>query len=350
MAFYQCPKCKKVWQYPIKKCPDCFFDLKIIKGEKIKVIGISKVNVPTLLHPVVPYFVLVLEDEYGNRWVQKSTKEYKIGEEFKFEAKKDQNAVAIWRIKYDILEAIEKVIELIGGVEINSETKILILPTLISPKHPHFAENTSPQFLRFVIEYLLKKGANANNIKVGGQSFNEFPIEASAQKSQLLNICQENKILPLNLAEKKFLKKGELEISEEAFQNNLIINLPIMKLDKGVGVKGALFNLLKLLKKENYLSLKYLSSDEEIMKKLNETLPKILNIAEANRIQKSDKLTTFLGICLSSWNPVSLDRVFAEICQIGNLPEFLKEVKIEGIKILGREIKEVGYEVDKYHY
>jgi len=87
--FYQCPQCKKVWQYPADKCPECFLALERMKSEKIKVIGISKVVIPTMLHPKVPYFVLVLQDENGNKWVQKSQREYRIGDIFETQPNND---------------------------------------------------------------------------------------------------------------------------------------------------------------------------------------------------------------------------------------------------------------------
>jgi len=344
MAFYQCPKCKKTWQYPIEKCPNCFLKLEKLKSTKIRVAGISKVQIPIMFHPKTPYFVLLLEDENGNKWVQKSVKEYKIGDLFKVEPCTDKKAVAIWRIKYDILEAIEQVIEFLGGLKINSQTKILILPTLISPKHPYLAENTSPEFFEATIEYLIEKGVRPENIKVASQSFDEILIEATAQKSQLLKVCQEFKALPVNLAEKNFLKKGRLEISEEVFSTDLILNLPILKMEK----TQASENLFKLLKKENYLAQKYLSSDEEIFKKLIESLPKILTIAEANSIQKSDRFIAHLGLVLASFNSLNLDRVFFEITMEKNLPEILKGIKIDGIPIVGREIEEVKFDVEKY--
>ena len=116
MAFYSCPKCKKTWQYPIEKCPNCFLKLEKLKSTKIRVAGISKVQIPTMFHPKTPYFVLLLEDENGNKWVQKTVKEYEIGDLFKVEPCTDKKAVAIWRVKYDIFEAIEMVIELLGGI------------------------------------------------------------------------------------------------------------------------------------------------------------------------------------------------------------------------------------------
>ncbi len=347
MAFYQCPKCKKTWQYPIEKCPDCFSELEKLLTKEAKVIGISKVTIPTILHPRVPYFVLVLENEKGNKWVQKSFKEYKIGDEFEIKSNRNKDAVAIWRIKYDILEAIEKVVKLISELEINPKTKILILPTLISPKHPYFAVNTNPRFLESLIKYLMKMGGETKNIKVVAQSFDETPIEASAQKSQLLDVCQRYQITPLDLAKGNFVKKEKddlvFEISEEVFNADLIINSPILKLDSKSGVKGATENILKFLKKESYLSLQYLHSQEEIVEKLLRVLPDCLTIADGLTIQKANGFTAFLGLTLASFNPLNLDRVFGEIVIVKGLPEYLKKVKIEDIPTAGRTIEEVQY-------
>jgi len=358
MAFYQCPKCKKNWQYPIEKCPDCFQVLERLSAKKARVIGVSRVTIPTILHPKVPYFALVLEDENGNKWAQKSIKEYKIGEEFKVEpvssadAPKRRSAVAIWRTKYDISEAIEKVIELVGGVKINPQDKILILPTLIAPKHPYFAQNTNPKFLDFLIQYLKKQGAESKNIQVAAQSFDEIPIEVSAQKSQLLNVCLSHQITPLDLAKSRFIKKEKdgfvCEISEEVFNSDLIINLPILKLDKKLGVKGATENSLKFLKKESYLSSQYLYGQEKIMENIQKVLPNYLTLADAQTIQKTNGFTAFLGLTLASFNPLNLDRAFAEICLTKDLPEYLKKIKIEDIPVAGRAIAELQYEVDMF--
>ena len=339
--FYQCPKCKKIWQYSIKECPECFLELKRIDNQKAKVIGISKVNIPSLVHPKVPYFTLVLEDEKGNKWVQKSVKEYKIGQTLDFKPSSDKNTVAIWRIKYDILEGIEKVIELLDGLKIGPETKILILPTLISPKHSYFGENTTPQFLENLIKYLLQSGGRGENIKVASQSFDEIPIGAIAQKSQLLKVCQSFKISSLDLAKSNFVKKAKdnfnFEISEEVFNSDLIINLPILK----IGKEEASENILKVLKKENYLGLKYLFSKQEIKENLNKVLPNYLTIADGQIVQKPDKFTVFLGLVFASFNSLNLDRVFAEVSMNKDLPKYLKSVKIENIPIVGRQIKEV---------
>ncbi|KPJ73686.1 hypothetical protein AMJ48_00590 [Parcubacteria bacterium DG_74_1] len=346
--FYKCQKCKKVWQYPIEKCPECFSALEKIKSEKVKVIGVSRVTIPTMFHPKIPYFVLVLEDEKGNKWVWKSVEEYRIGEELKIETTTESNTVAVWRIKYDVLEGIEKVVELFDGIDVRQDFKILILPTLVLPRHPHFAENTSPQFLESLIKYLMGRGVRLENIKVAGQSFDETPIEAAAQKSQLLKVCQNYRILPLDLAKTDFIKKGEgdfsFEISEEVFKADLIANLPILK----IGKASASENILKFLKKENYLGLKYLHSEEQIIENLNKVLPRYFTLAEAQSIQKTDQFVAHLNLIFGSFNPLNLDRIFAEVTMTRELPEYLKRVKIDDIPIVGRKIKEVQYEVEKY--
>lgn len=287
--FCCCPKCKKTWQYPIEKCPDCFSVLEKMESKKSKVVGVSKVSIPTVLHPRVPYFVLLLEDENGNKWVQKSIREYKIGEEFKIEPKSDKNAVAIWRLKYDVLEGIEKAVELLGELKIDAETKVLILPTLISPTHPYFRENTSPEFLENLIKYLLRKGGIVENIKVANESFSDLSIEASAQKSQLLEVCTHYQITPFDLAKTNFRKLGNFEITEELFSVNLVLNLPILKMGKAAATE----NLLKFIKKENYLGLKYLSSDQELIKNLIPLLPKILTIGKPKMFKGQTDIPLF---------------------------------------------------------
>lgn len=348
--FHQCQKCKKIWQYPVEKCPECFLNLQRIKNKELKIIGISKVLIPSPLHPKVPYFVLLLETEGGQKFIQKTMKEYKIGDRFEIKIAENKDAVAIWRVKYDISEAIEKVNSLIGGVKVDDSLKILILPTLISVSHPHLRENTHPEVLENLIKFLIEKGAKNENIKVAGQSFTETPIEAIAKKSQILSVCSENNIEFLDLGKgdfKRIEKRGFVfEISQEFFQNDIIINLPILKLDSKLGVKGALENLTRLWKKENFLGQKYLYGDEELILKLKEVMPEILTIADGTIIQKSNKQSVILDLILASFNPLNLDRIFAEISMI-TLPEYLKSVKIGEIPISGREIGEVQSKLEE---
>jgi hypothetical protein len=75
-------------------------------------------------------------------------------------------------------------------------------------------------------------------------------------------------------------------------------------------------------------------------------LPEILTIADGTIIQKSNQQAVILDLILGSFNPLNLDRVFAEISMIP-LPEYLKSVKIEEIPIFGRQIGEVQWDLEK---
>jgi len=103
-----CRKCNKKWLYPIEKCIYCNEKIEKEIGERTKVIGVSKVNVPSPYHPIVPYYVLILEDEHGNRMPKKSMREWKIGDEYKWQPSDDDSAVSIVKIKYDIYEAVKE--------------------------------------------------------------------------------------------------------------------------------------------------------------------------------------------------------------------------------------------------
>jgi uncharacterized OB-fold protein len=360
--FYQCPNCKNTWQYPIEKCPNCLSKPQAVESKNLKVVGVSRVIIPSSLHPKVPYFVLLLENENGQKLVQKSIREYKIGDKYELKSVNAKNAVSIWRVKYDIAEAIEKVISLIGGIKIDGSSKILILPTIISVSHPYFRENTHPEVLNALIKFLIKKGGKNENIKVAGQSFVETPIEAMAKKSLILPVCLENNVGFMDLQKggfKRIEKEGLVfEVSEEVFKNNLVINLPILKMDPKLGVKGALENLIRFWKKESFLGQKYLYGDEELILKLKEVLSgpafvkatageaEILTVADGTIIQKSDKRATILDLMMASFNPLNLDRAFVEIAMT-NLPEYLKSAKIEEIPISGREIGEVQFKIDE---
>jgi hypothetical protein len=327
-----------VWQYPIEKCPDCFLKLERVKSEKAKVIGGGKTTIPSIFHQKVPCFVYVLEDENKNRWIQKSEKELKVGEEIEIEKAKNKDAVAIWRVKYDFFETIEKLIEILD-VKFEKNSKILILPTLVKDTHSYFRDNTSPEFLEAAIQFLIENGIEPKNIRVCSQSFDEVEIEKKAQKSELFEVCQRQKIMPFDLTKGKFVKKGDLEISEEVFKVDLILNLPILKIGKASSCE----NLFFLLKKENYLAQKYLYSEIEIFEKLKNQIPEVLTIGEANRVQDKNGIVHYLNLALASFDPKNLDRVFCEITKEKELPEMVKEVKIENIEILGRKISEVEF-------
>ena len=95
---------KRKWIYPVKN--DIYTKGKIIKqiSTKAEVIGITKVNIPSPMHPITPYNILLLEDEYENRMPKKTMKEYKIGDIYEIKPAETDSAVIITKIKYDNYE------------------------------------------------------------------------------------------------------------------------------------------------------------------------------------------------------------------------------------------------------
>lgn len=309
--FYQCPKCKKRWQFPLTECAQCFVPLEKLESQTAKVIGISAVDMACISQMETPYFVLVLQDEQGNIWAQKSSKEYQIGDNFEWETSGAKNTVAIARHKYDLEETFKKLIKLINLNDIAGK-KIFILPALNSASHPYFHDNTTPEFLDMAISWL--KGEGVAEVKIGTQSFSK-PLEVMAQKSGLLAACAKHKIMPIDLA-----AKGFAEISE----CDLIINLGTAK----QGSSSLLDNAKKLFAKDAQGDLG--------------SLPPMVCFIEMEFAQDKEEFTNFYGLYLAGYEPALVDKTVALI--LGD-DETLSSVKEEEIKNVGCLIREVSQKI-----
>jgi len=336
--FYQCPKCHKRWQYNIAKCPYCFELLERMHSQKAEVIGCSYSTIPTILHPDVPYYVLALRDEHGNIWPQKSQKEYRVGEEFVLGSSKESDAVAVWKNKYDYLEQIEKLTELLGGFPLASEMKIAIIPTLSQPSHAYYRDNTSPEFLDALLEFLLIKGTKAENIKVLGQSFDSIPVEGKAQKSGLVAVCMKYKVAPIDVAKGQFVQSRGYSLSKEALDADLVIAVPIAK----AGKISASESLLQVLEKGESLHFKM---ERDAITDLASAFPNLIILMDGVHIQNRQEVVEFLGVGLAGRNPLLIDKVFAEIIKDENQHPAIKNINTEMIKILGNQIKDASFKI-----
>ena len=159
-----CEKCSKKWIYPIEKCIYCKGAITKQKGTQMKVIGFTKVTIPSPTHPIIPYNILLLQDEFGNRLPKKTMKDYKIGDVYTEKKSESDDAVAIIKVKYDILEAIKDALGLLKDVKFDSEEKILIKPSIIAAAYPYQAVNVNPSMLDALIAVLLECGIKKENI------------------------------------------------------------------------------------------------------------------------------------------------------------------------------------------
>jgi len=350
-----CEKDKKKWIYPVEKCIYCKGPIKKQISTKAKVIGITKVNISSPLHPIVPYNVILLEDEFGNRMPKKTMKDYRIGNQYSLETAKTDSAVAMTKIKYDLGEALRQTLGLLK-FKFENFDNVLIKPSIIEPAYPYQAVDTNPQILDELIMLLKEKGIS--DILVAEQSMPGNDTAAAAKKSGILDVCLKHKVGVADLGKSEYVEKEHegmrVEIAKEVFERK-VINLPIMKTNSQVGISGAMENMLRVASPKTQKEL----FDKDIEKTLPlfvKALPGFLTIGDAVSGMQGDGPTSmgepaFLNILYASRDPVALDAVFAETCMFP-LPKCLEEAKNLGVgKADIREIEIVGDELDaaKFH-
>jgi len=72
----------------------------------------------------VPYSVLLLQDEFGNAWAQKSDDAQPIGVALEMKSSAAPDAVAIIKTKFSAKESITQALALIGGIQYDRDAKI----------------------------------------------------------------------------------------------------------------------------------------------------------------------------------------------------------------------------------
>ena len=352
MIRWKCNSCNKVWIYPIKKCLYCKGSIERIKTTPKKIIGVTKVNVPSPLHPIAPYNIILLEDEQGNRLPRKTMKTYRVGEEFTEEKAKTSNAVSIVKTKYDIYDAVKNSLDLIN-FEINPETKVLIKPNIEISAYTYQAVCTNPVVIGAILQLLLDKGIKKENISVAEQSvFSEDTIKAAA-KSGILAVCKKYEVKFIDLSktefEEKTIENYKFRISKELLNKGLIINVPTLKTHSQLGISGALENMTRIVDLQTQKEMSKSNPDEKIAY-LNKEL-KYLTIADGTiGLQGTGPFQTgepsFLNLILASMDPVALDTIFSELGMFGT-PEYIKTACRIGVGNSNlKEIEVVGYELE----
>jgi len=352
-----CEKCNKKWIYPVEKCVYCKGNITKQKGTKIKVVGITKVTIPSPMHPVIPYNILLLEDEHGNRIPKKIMKDYKIGDEYVEQKAKSKDAVGIVRIKYDIYEAIKESIGLLNGIDLSKDDKILVKPSIVTAAYPHQAVNTNPDFLNALLLVLFEYGIKKENIIVAEQALIGSDALDAASKAGILEVCKKHDVSFVDILKSPFEDVESDGYSFSIFKEALhrkIINAPVMKTNFQLGVSGAMENISRLVDEETQRKM-YFDNIDKTLPKLAKALPGVFTIADAtNGMQGQGPLVlgepAFLNLVLASRNLANLDRVFSEIAMI-QLPSYLatsdESINIKNIEVVGNDIDALKYPIKK---
>lgn len=348
-----CEKCDKKWIYPVEKCIFCKGNITKQKGTKIKVVGVTKINIPSPMHPIIPYNILLLQDEFGNRIPKKTMKEYKIGDQYIEEKAKTKNAVAVVKVKYDVYEAIKYSLELIGGAHLDKEDKILIKPSVVTAAYPYQAVNTNPKFMDALLNILEEEGIKKENILVAEQALIGSDVNDAASKSGMLEVCKKHGVGFADISKGPFEEIESNGMKFKIFKEALhrkIINTPIMKTNFQMGISGAVENLSRLADESTQRKM-YFEGIDDSLPKLAESLKKVLTIADGtNGLQGQGPLAlgepAFLNLVLAGNNAANLDVVF---CETAMLP-IPGHVANSGNKIEPKNIELVGNELDALKY
>ncbi len=315
-----CKKCNKKWIYPIERCIYCKDKIEKQIGKQMKVIGNTTVNIPCPPHPIVPYNIIMVQDEHGNKMPKKVMREYKIGDRYEREASGDENAVSIVKIKYDYYEAVKEALSLIK--DDIKDGKILIKPNIFVAAYPYQGFTTNPLVVKGLLDYLIELGVKKENITIAEQvQFGES--EKAFVRSGFVALAKEYGVNLVDLAQTKFVEKEvdgfKFEITEEVLNKDLIINVPVMKTHLLLGLSGALENMTRVISDKTYKELeKDMGKAIKGIAVLNKFIGKYITLGDASIGMQGNGPgqygePAFLNMVLASKDPVALDKVFTEI-------------------------------------
>ena len=347
-----CKACDKKWIYPVEKCVYCKGDIAKQKGTKIKVIGMTKVSIPSPMHPIIPYNIILLEDEFGNRMPKKIMREYKIGDQYEETKAKTNDAVSIVKVKYDVYEAIKEAVDLLDDINLSHNDKLLIKPSIISAAYPYQAVNTNPDFLNALLKFLFEKGVKKENIIVAEQALIGSDSMDAASKSGILEVCKQNGVQFFDVSKCLFeqieMEGYKFNILKESLSRK-IINVPIMKTNYQLGISGAIENLSRLVDEKTQRNM-YFDNIEQTLPKLVKVIPNVVTIADAtNGMQGQGPLASgepaFMNLVLASKDAASLDKSFCEIAMLP-VPDYVSlSLKTKNCEVVGNEIDALKYPI-----
>lgn len=91
---YRCNHCNKKWDFPVERCIFCGNAINSDEESlKYEILGYSEVHIPSLGNESIPYYVYLLKDENGNKFIKKSFSQCQIGDLFELESNKSQDLV-----------------------------------------------------------------------------------------------------------------------------------------------------------------------------------------------------------------------------------------------------------------
>lgn len=136
-----------------------------------------------------------------------------------------------------------EILEALGHTDISSGTRVLIKPNILGPAHPDIAMTTHPNVVRAVAQYALDKGAvvqvsDSRAMGVFSRSIKDCGYEESlaGMPVKLVELTRSTTVMTKG-------PFGNIELSADALEADVIINLPKLKTHTQMALTLAVKNL-----------------------------------------------------------------------------------------------------------
>ncbi len=360
---WECAKCGRSSQRPLAKCNFCGGAIARRENGTWTVKGFTEVFVPSPGHEVVPYFIVILENELAERRLTKTFVRRELGETLDLSGESEtdgRSVVAMSRVGYVALDAVSRCLDMIGPLDVGPDSRVLLKPNLVFEMAPSTGVVTNPQVVEGVFVYLLERGVPASHISVGDGAAIGFDTRRAARKSGMEALCKLYNVefIDFNASEYVDRRASDVEdsivykIAREVFEHDLIVNIPVVKTHFQVGLSCALKNMKGVLAAETRKRMHRRDLHTTIAE-LNSVLPPYLTVADATiglEGMGPSVLGTpaHFGLVLASRDPVALD---ATVCRLFHwpIPRFVSRAAQMGvgfndpdkIVVAGEEIRAV---------
>jgi len=264
----------------------------------------------------------------------------------------------------NLKESLNKAIELIGGIKgiINKDEKVLLKPNING-----LSLTTNIDLVESLIQLLFDN--NVKSVSIGESSFGNYQHTdtffndsgyVDLSKRYNIPLINFNRSKPIRVQVYRPLILNSLEIAEEYFHFDKMINIPVMKVHYATGISLSLKNLKGLLSPRFKKYFHEIGLDKAIAD-LNNSIRPSLNIVDGltcmEKIGPHDGELIDLNLIIAGQNSWEVDYIGSKVMnysinEIGHLNEYLMSNNIQtqhldNIKTLGEKVEDIRYNFAK---
>jgi len=263
--------------------------------------------------------------------------------------------VAIVRVEEDIEASILKSIDLLGGLNVKKDDRVVVKPNVCHPKNIDNMITTDPQVLEAVLNIVKKKAENVIVVESDSRSGTAYD---KVTRSGIMDMIQKCGVEFLNLSEDETEEHKvaglSLQIPKTVLDADFFINMPKMKTSsmKQIFVTIAMKNMFGVLaNKKKYKLHKALV---DVLVFLSRTIRQDLTIVDGivgmQGLGPDRGSPVNMNLIVSGLNPITTE---AACCQVMGINPYaveplwkaykagIGEIDIDKIQILGENIDNV---------